>query len=168
MKQVLAPLFVLVGLALMAGAAVTGCRGPSSDNPPPGAAPPLSAPALGSTASVPHGDHNPRHGGVVLMRGDLHYEVVLDSTGKGYRLYFTDARREDLPASVASQVTLTIRRPGSPDETIPLQIDDAGESWTGSGNPVTKPAAATVRVAFTMNHELYWIDIPFAKPAPPT
>jgi hypothetical protein len=29
------------------------------------------------------------------------------------------------------------------------------------------PEAATARVAFTIRNEPYWIDIPFATPAPP-
>lgn len=47
----------------------------------------------GSGATVPHRDHEPRHGGVVLMKGDLHYEVVLDPTGQSFRVFFTDASR---------------------------------------------------------------------------
>jgi hypothetical protein len=114
----------------------------------------------------PHGDHNPHHGGVVLMNGELHYEVVLDPDGRSHRLYFSDAVREDLPASFASSVALTIRRPGAPDELIPLQIDSSGESWTGSGRAVADPEKATVRVAFTIKGEPYWIEVPFhtAKP----
>jgi hypothetical protein len=122
-----------------------------------------AAPAAAATAgSVPHGDHNPHHGGIVMMKGeDLHYEVVLDPAGRAHHLYFTDALREDLPASVASDVVLTIRRPKTADERIPLQIDEAGESWIGSGQAVADPAATTVRVAFSIRQEPYWIDLPF-------
>jgi hypothetical protein len=125
------------------------------------ATPPVSAAA----APVPHGDHNPHHGGIVMMKGeDLHYEVVLDATGRAYRVYFTDAVREDLPASVASDVVLTIRRPSAPDERIALQIDDSGESWVGSGRPVDMPGRTDVRLAFAIRHEPYWIDLPFSPP----
>ena len=128
----------------------------------------VAAPATAATAtvqgaggSVPHGDHNPHHGGVVLMNGDLHYEVVLDPAGRSHRLFFSDAVREDLPASIASSVALTIHRAGAADELIPLQIDGAGESWAGSGQTISDPAKATVRVAFTIKGESYWIDVPF-------
>jgi hypothetical protein len=112
--------------------------------------------------AVPHGDHNPHHGGVVMMKGDLHYEVVLDPNGH-HRVYFTDAVREDLPASIASTVTITIHHDHDGDEAIPLQIDDAGESWVGSGRLVSHPDRTTARVSFTVAGEPYWIDIPFAK-----
>jgi len=134
-------------------------RAPSARQPVVQAAP---AP-VSNAGSVPHGDHNPHHGGIVMMKGDdLHYEVVLDPSGRAHRVYFTDAIREDLPASVASEVALTIHRPGAADERIALQIDDAGESWIGSGQPVGAPAATTVRLAFSIRQEQYWIDLPFA------
>ena len=50
---------------------------------------------------------------------------------------------------------------GAPEALIPLQIDNAGESWAGSGRAVTDPAKATVRVAFTIRGAPYWIDVPF-------
>jgi hypothetical protein len=134
-------------------------------NPPAQPAVVQAAPGAAATAtggSVPHGDHNPHHGGIVMMKGDdLHYEVVLDPAGRAHHVYFTDALREDLPASVASDVVLTIRRPKAADERIPLQIDDAGESWIGSSRAVADPAATTVRVAFSIRQEPYWIDLPF-------
>jgi len=130
-------------------------------NKTPAAAPAaIAAPA----AAVPHGDHNPHHGGIVMMKGDdLHYEVVLDPAGRGYSVYFTDAVREELPASVASTVELTIKRPVAADERVQLRIDDAGESWVGSGQPVNDPTKTTVRVAFSIRGEPYWIDLPFRK-----
>lgn len=98
------------------------------------------------------------------MKGsDLHYEVALDATGHAHHVYFSDALREELPASVASDVVLTIRHPA--EERIAMQIDDTGESWVGGGRPVEAPANATARLAFTVAHEPYWIDIPFTPPS---
>ena len=114
---------------------------------------------------MPHGDHNPHHGGVVMMKGDdLHYEIVLDPAGRAYRVYFTDAVREELPASVASDVVLTIKRPSAPDERIAMRIDEAGESWVGRGQPVGDLATVTARLAFSIKNEPYWIDLPFSPP----
>jgi hypothetical protein len=142
----------------------TACQTPAASPPAAAAGPsgaPASAPAAAPSSAMPHGDHNPHHGGVVMMKGELHYEVVLDPTGHAHQLYFSDASRVDLPASVASTAALTIRRPDGPDEPIPLQIDESGESWIGSGRPVSDTAKTTVRVAFTIGNEPYWIDLPF-------
>jgi hypothetical protein len=135
----------------------------AAPSPPPlvqkAAAPSDSA----ATTSVPHGDHNPHHGGVVMMKGDLHYEVVLDPSGRDYRLYFSDAVREDLPAAYASAVGLTVRRPGEADEPVVMKIDETGESWTGSGKPVANAAKVGARIAFTIANDPYWIDVPFTS-----
>jgi hypothetical protein len=150
---------------IAASVSLVSCgRAPAASPPVANAGPVASASPAAVAGTVPHGDHNPRHGGVVLMKGDLHYEVVLDPAGRAHHLYFTDAVREDLPASVASDVGLTIRRPSLPDEHIVMQIDGAGESWVGSGRAMGSQAATTVRVAFSIAHEPYWIDIPFTRP----
>jgi len=150
----------LCAAALAASLAVTGCRNASTAPPIAGAGAAAQAPAT----TTPHGDHNPHHGGVVFMKGDdLHYEVVLDRTGRSYQLFFTDAVRDELPASIATDVTLTIHRPNASDETIALRVDDFGERWVGSGRTVDAKGATTVRVAFTIHDEPYWIDIPYTS-----
>jgi hypothetical protein len=148
-------------VSVLLGSGIGGCRAPA-DPPAPAASAATAPPA--TPAAAPHGDHNPHHGGVVMMKGDLHYEVVLDDTGGSHQLFFSDAVRDDLPASIASSVVLTIRRTGGADEMIPLQIDSAGESWIGSGRPIGAPSQATARIAFTIHGEAYWIDVPVAKP----
>ena len=172
------PFQTLVVSAAGVAIAVSACRSPQARGPHRGsrdgveaerATTTAAAPATSASANAhgaggsapPHGDHSPHHGGMVLMNGDLHYEVVLDPAGRLHQLFFSNAVREDLPASIASSAALTIRRPGAADEVIPLQIDGAGESWTGSSRAVTDPAKTTVRVAFTIKGEPYWIDVPF-------
>lgn len=125
---------------------------------------PISAAGSAAAAAPPvvHGNHDPKYGGVVLMNGDLHFEVVLAPGGR-YQVYFSDAARAELPASVASQVALTVKRTSGPAEDIALHIDEAGESWIGTGAPVKDPAT-TVRVAYTMRDQPYWIDVPFFVP----
>jgi hypothetical protein len=144
-------------ILLLAFAALPAC-GQAPERP---AAEPRPAAPVQAPATVPHGDHNPHHGGVVMMKGDLHYEVVLDPSGREYRLFFSDATREDLPAAYASAVTVTVRRPGEGDEIVALKIDDTGESWVGAGKPVTNPAKTGARIAFTVANDPYWIDVPF-------
>jgi len=154
----LCPLLVL---ALIAG----GCSR-AHDGAVAAATPEATATATGSapadtsaSAGMEHGDHNPHHGGVVYMFDDMHYEVVLDPGGH-HRVYFTDSAREDLPASVASAVTLTVERPKSTPETVNGTIDAQGESWTLDGQPVADKDTS-VRVSFVARGSQYWIDVPF-------
>jgi len=109
--------------------------------------------------TTPHGDHTPRHGGLVLMNGEVHYEVVLDRAGK-HRLWFSDAVREDLPASVASQVKMIVQRPPASPEFLTLAIDDSGESWVASGRPVDGNGVM-VTISYVVRGEPYEIEIPF-------
>jgi hypothetical protein len=121
---------------------------------------PVASSVDGGGGTVPHGNHDPKYGGVVLMNGDLHFEVVLRRDGR-HQVYFSDAVRDELPASFASGVTVTVMRAGAPPETVPLQIDESGESWIGRGKAVDDPAHTTVRVAYTAQGAPYWIDVPF-------
>jgi hypothetical protein len=123
--------------------------------------PPPPTTVLETAGTEAHGDHSPHHGGVVMMQGDLHYEVVLDAEGR-YRLYLTDATRADLPAAAAANASITVMRKGEAPEGIALQIDETGESWVGQGRPVKDPSTTTARVAYTIRgQEPYWIDLPF-------
>jgi hypothetical protein len=111
--------------------------------------------------TTPHGDHSPHHGGLVLMNGEMHFEVVLDRGGK-HRVWFSNAVREDLPASVASKVMMEVTRKDAPDETIALQIDDSGESWVGAGQPVIGDDVM-VKISYEVRGEPYEIEVPWAK-----
>ncbi len=136
-----------------------GCSAP----PPPSAEPaPKPKDAQHANITTPHGDHSPHHGGLVLMNGEVHYEVVLDRAGR-HRIWFSDAVREDLPASQASRVTMVIVRKGVPNETLTLLIDDSGESWIASGRPVAGDVIVTV--TYLLRGEPFAIEIPFAGPA---
>ena len=95
------------------------------------------------------------------MKGELHYEVVLERNGK-HAIWFSDAVREDLPASVASKVTMIVTRPEASPEFLTLAIDDSGESWVASGRPV-KGDDVFVTVAFVARGESYEIEVPFVK-----
>jgi hypothetical protein len=116
--------------------------------------------SIASAPDAPHGDHTPRYGGIVFMHGDLHFEVVLDRSGV-HRVFFSDATRAELPAAVASEVTVTISRPRKSSETIAGAVDSTGEGWIASGEPVPE-ADASARVAFVVQAGPYWIDVPFA------
>ena len=115
-----------------------------------------SAPAPSS--AVGHFDHRPRHGGLVLMNSDTHFEVVLDGEGRS-SVYFSDAVRAPLPASTATEVGVAVAPPGRSPEMIPLQIDARGESWTGRSARIADPNAI-VRIGYTAADKPYWIDVP--------
>lgn len=111
-----------------------------------------------------HGDHSPHYGGIVLMNGDLHFEVVVDPEGS-YRVYFSDELRRELPASTVSEVVLTVVRVQGKPEALILAVDESGESWVGKGRPIAEPQV-TIRVAYVFEQKPYWIDIPWTRPVP--
>ena len=138
----------------------------AGDATPPEASAPAPAPSGAPESGTPHGDHAPRYGGLVLMNGDLHFEVVLDARGV-YHVYFSDAVRNELPASVASEVRVTIMRPDQPEEPIALDLDDQDHSWTARGQPVASAETTTARVSYSYHGQTYWIDMPFVYTAVP-
>lgn len=147
------------------GLGAAACGAPPA--PPPGptagaTAPPADPQHQGLTE--PHGDHSPHKGGMVLMNGDIHYEVVLSREG-AHRIWFTDPVRADLPASVATSVTMIITRPGEPAETLALEIDENGESWIAKGRPVPTNDAY-VKITYSMQGEPHEVEIPFVIQAP--
>ena len=111
--------------------------------------------------TTPHGDHTPHHGGIVMMHGDMHYEVVFDAAGK-HRVWFSDAVREELPASVATGVTMVIGRPMGPAEAVQLNIDESGESWVAAGSPLDE-VGTMVKLTFSVRGEPFEIEIPYVK-----
>ena len=142
------------------GALLIGCSTPA----PPATEPtPKPKDAQHANITTPHGDHSAHHGGMVLMNGEVHYEVVLERSGK-HRIWFSDAVREDLPASQAAKVTMVVIRKGAPEETLALTIDESGESWVASGQPVV-PGEVTVKVSYVLRGEPFEIEIPFTLPA---
>lgn len=149
---------------LVAGASLHwACGSPRAESTPVVAAAPAVDTA--SAGTQPHGDHNPHYGGVVLMNGDLHFEVILRRDGR-HQVYFSDATRTELPASFASSVSIAVTPTGGQSRSVDLQIDETGESWIAAGPPVTDPNA-TARISYTIHGTPYWIDLPFsAMPAP--
>ena len=145
---------IAIVLALLASAACS-----SKPDPAPVEAATKPADSQHAGITTPHGDHSPHHGGLVMMNGDMHYEVVFDRTGK-HRVWFSDAVREDLPASVASGVVMIVTRPMGVPETLALTIDDSGESWVADGAPLDE-SGTMVRLKYSVRGEPLEIEIPF-------
>jgi hypothetical protein len=116
------------------------------------------SPASDSAWALAHYDHRPRQGGLVLMNGDTHFEVVLDTTG-GYSVYFSSGVRAPLPATIASEVRVAVIPSGRPRETIAMEPDLTNSYWAGRGTPVDDPDAI-IRVGYTADATPYWIDVP--------
>lgn len=123
-----------------------------------------AASATADPTAMPHGDHNPKHGGVVFMNGDMHFEVVLGRNGR-HQVYFSDAVRAELPAAVAKDLVITVTRAGRAPEAITARIDETGESWIAEGDPVGN-GDASARIAYTAATGPYFLDTPFMPPAP--
>ena len=151
-------------LIVVIAAVSTGCSNPEPSLTAAAASgkPELDETAIGDPhASAAHGDHTPRHGGIVYMKGDLHFEVVLGRSGR-HRIYFSDAARAELPAATASEVSLTISSASGREKTVKAEVDEVGESWIASAR--TNPGDdSTVRVAFVVGGEPYWIDVPYVE-----
>lgn len=133
----------------------------SSGRQEPEDARPAEAPrdAQHQNVTGPHGDHSPHHGGLVLMNGDIHYEVVFDRKGR-HEIWFSDAVRSDLPASVATGVTMEVARPGAPPEIVKLSIDDAGEAWIALGRPLESEEGVMVMVRYALQGVSHEIEVP--------
>ena len=147
-------LLVLTGFALVA------CGAPEEE--------PMSGGMEGMGMMMAHGDHSPRYGGYVFMHGDLHFEVVLTAEGE-HRIYFSDAMRSELPAAVAEDVRISIRRVGEAGEELePLRprIDEFGEAWIASSRPIDSEDSVAI-VYFRFEGSPYEIEVPFIM-EPPT
>ena len=143
--------FVTVVLLL----GVTSCSSKPSEPPPEMVKKPADAQHAGIT--TPHGDHSPHHGGMVMMNGDMHYEVVFDKAGK-HRIWFSDAVREELPASIASNVVMVVTPKMGAVETFALKIDDSGESWVADGQPLA--SGDIVKITYAVRGEPVEVEIP--------
>ena len=100
------------------------------------------------------------------MNGDMHYEVVFSRDGK-HRIWFSDPVRAELPASVATGVTMVITRDQDAPEILKLDIDNSGESWIAAGRPVVDDGAY-VKISYSMQGEPHEVELPFVIQPPPT
>lgn len=147
-------------------ASLSGCsREADPPKTPAAAAPQAPNDPQHAGITMPHGDHSPHRGGMVLMNGDMHFEVVFNRQGR-HEVWFTDAMRSDLPASVASDVTMVVARKGEPPEKLTLEIDENGESWRANGRPV-EGDDVMVTVSYSVEGEPYQIELPFFIPVAP-
>lgn len=156
------PRVELVAGAIAVLMASAGCGNDARPQPAP-AAPAAATPpndAAHQALMGPHGDHSPRHGGTVLMNGDVHYEIVLSRSGR-HQIWFSDAVRNELPASVAAKVTMEVARPNAAVESLTFAIDDNGEAWQANGRPLSGEGEM-IKVRFALQGEPHEVEMPVA------
>ena len=115
--------------------------------------------------SATHGDHNPKFGGLVLMYGLLHFEIVGRPEG-GVELHMSDAMRVPMPAVTVSDVTVEIERKDGAFETVTMSISEAGDFWSGPCAPLTDRENTTVHFAFVAFGVPYVYALPLAALRP--
>lgn len=120
-----------------------------------------AAPATAKPAVEEHGNHDPAHGGAVLMDSyDHHAEVVLDPAGESHRVYVSDNTRRALPASTFDTVTLTITRHDASPEQLPMTRAADDSHWAAKGTAVPK-TNAKVKLLYTKGGAtLYDVEFP--------
>ena len=101
---------------------------------------------------------------MVLMNGDIHYEVVLATDGH-HEIWFSDALRNELPASVATGVMMKVARPGAPAEIIQLTINETGEAWVANARPLAGEGVM-VKIGYAVQGEPHEIEVPFMASSP--
>lgn len=141
--------------------ALAGTAVPADYKPPP-PAPPAStwaqipAPTTSPTAK-PHGDHDPRHGGVVTMIGDNHVEIVVKPSGM-ILLYPSDAVRRPIPLKDV-RGTVRLERPGLK-QTLVVVGDP-------SGALIANGPAPKVRTEYTYQLTIRGVNASMTLAVPP-
>ena len=109
--------------------------------------------------SADHGDHNPKFGGLVLMYGLLHFEIVARPNGE-VELHLSDAMRTPMPAVSVSDVTVEVERDGGAFEMVPMAISDAGDFWWGTSGPLEDQENTKLHLAFVAYGQPYVYAMP--------
>ena len=129
--------------------------------PPAGNVTPRDAQHQGIT--TPHGDHSAHHGGMVLMNGELHYEVVFDRARRPPRLVHRRGPAGSSGVDGTRRPDDRRRVPTNRPRRLALEIDDAGESWVAKGRPV-EGENVMVKVSYAVQGVPHEVEIPFLIP----
>lgn len=105
----------------------------------------------------PHGDHDAKHGGFVLMYEDIHFEVALMPAGVG--VWFSDPIRNELPAVTVSDLVVEIAHADGTAEYPLMSISQGGDFWEGETAPIENPDTV-VSVGFLYEGEPLMLDVP--------
>jgi hypothetical protein len=103
-----------------------------------------------------------KHGGGVFTSGPFDLEFVLLAPKGRYAVYFNDTSGEEYPASIVSDVSLSIQRTGQPAENLALRIDDRGKSWLANGSASDAQISAA-RVSYHFRGKAEQAEVPCSK-----
>ncbi len=112
---------------------------------------------------LPHGDHNPRHGGQFFMAPDQrhHLEGALPEKGI-FRLYLYDDFTRPLPAAAASGHLEVPGAGDGPPRELPLRASAAGDCLEAAPEEAVKlPFRATAVLRFEKSREEARFDFQF-------
>ncbi len=146
-------------LSFLAAGALVACSSCGREDEAPRTSISAADPGGAPIGNMPHGNHDPKYGGVVLMNGEMHFEMVANPEGT-YTLYFSDYARRELPASAVSDVRLAIKRPGFRAEPVDMHISRTGESWEGRSGSVDDKDT-DIRIFYTYQGKPCTSDMPF-------
>jgi hypothetical protein len=122
----------------------------------------VAAPSL---AASPH-DHTSHHGGLVLMDGELHFELFVGFDGR-HRVHYTDGQRRPLPPAAMKSVRLTIKHGEGKIEELTL-LPAEGGSWRATGRAIEGAAIDVTLTHLTRAGHRYSIDVPAYAPSLPS
>ena len=123
------------------------------------------APSRRTTRQAEHGDHNPRHGGVLFMAPDgvHHLEGALEDGA--FRLWFYDAFTRPLaPAPFAARVAAADDRGAATTDPVPLAVGDGALETAVAADPEER-ASFTAFVRFPDREEEDRFDFVFLPEA---
>jgi len=123
---------------------------PSTDTQPMAAAPQPDTPAS-----------RPAYRGDVVVNADLRLDASVTQQGE-YAIALHDAHGYEIPATTISNVTLKLQRSGGASQPVNLKIDSAGESWIGTGAPISD-SVTTAAVALSFRGETLTASLPLSK-----
>jgi len=124
---------------------------------------PDGRPMVAKYSLRPHGDHNPKHGGLFFMApNNWHVEVTHPVPGL-FRLYvYDDYSRPFLPPGFNGRiVTVTSATGTDAHASIPFTRVGSGKVLDAHIPGLGLPATITVKVRFQANDQEYQFDFPF-------